>query len=1769
MRKSIIIVIFFTFFLNAKNYQTLWSKVQKFEENNRTKSALNIVNKIYKRAKQDRNETQLIKSIIYKEKYSYILEKNISKDIINEINSTTNITTKLILKSILAQIYSRLDREDLNPIVSKLYMDSLQEEAKAISIDRYSTILLKGNNRDIEPTLYDFLAFRALEYFNKRVSYDEFYIKSKEGFSCIDKFLKFNFKSNNSILIYKKLISFHKDDKDRRALNYVNLERIKFIYNHFIDVDRDKYYIDILNSLDLKGVDEARLYLAEYYFNKKDYKKALLYIEKGIKSRDIYLLSKFKKLKNSIEESYLSLNIESINLPNRNILAKISYKNIDKIYIKVVKLRDKIIDNKEKIKKYIKSVKSINEFNLTLPKVDDYKKHSSEISLGSYPLGEYLFIISNSRDFNRTLVYSKTTLSNLAYFHRNSKILVLNRDSGEPIEDVNVSFYTHSYSTRLKEEKIRLIKTLKSDSSGLVDVPKNIKNYSIRLQYGDDILDRDSRFYYSKESKRKDISKNRVYFFTDKGVYLPSEDIYFKAIVVKSFNNREPKVIKNRKIEIALYSGDKKIDKRVLKTDEFGSLYGSFTTPKGVKDLYLSSNLGGNRKINIGEYKRANFRAIFEKIKSYRVGDKVTIKGSIEALNGKYKLDRLKIKYRVHRVVNYPWTKKRSSQKERLIAIGATKTNKSGRFKIEFNSKVEESFKKEDKALFSYRVDIDITDQTGTTQSYVKVINIGFIDIYADILIDNELDKNRANRIKIKTKDLYGNSIEAKGKISIERLKPKDRIYRKRYWSRVDRPIYSRDSFKKLFKDYEYKNNTDKKLIKTIKFDTSKSKEILLEGLKEGEYIFRLNIEDRYGNKATKSKRVIIYDVNQKLPPKTMALWTKLDRKEYSIGSTAILNIKSSILNAPIFFTLYRGDELVKSKWIKVEDLTKELIPILKEDRGDVFYSIIMVHNNRNYSQNGVIKVPWESRLKVNYISFKDKIKLDSKEEWRLKLDKQDKAQMVATLYDISSDKYIKNDFNIDNLYPKHKIPYYQKWVAKDFYYIRDIDIYKRGDRYINRVLYRLNWFGFYIENREDKSSKKERNQIVRDRFKKTIFFKPILETNRDNNLVIDFKTPKTISKWRFLAFIHTKDLKVATIKREIITKKDLMVINHLPNFFREGDSVVISPTIVNRSGDDLNGSCTINILDKNLTKTFIVKREANITLNFKIEIPNRDKYQSLKIKTTVKTDNLSDKKEIEVPILSKRVLLNSVLPIYIEPKESKSFIIKPKGKLTIETTTNPAWYAILSMPYIINYPENSTEELFNKYFIYSIALKLLKSSPQIEDILNELKKKKQYKSIGSIFNIKKLQNSRKKIFNRLKKRYKNGWAWFNGGEANLDTTLYIVDGFRRVKEFGINIEDRDILKESISLLDNKLLEQYRGLKKSDRLKEDNLNSQIIEYLYIRSFYNFPLLSREAYNYYLNQTKEYWRDKSIYQQATIGLILNRKLAKNETTKIINSLKKRLISNNNGVYFNYKDIYNKTNIEIHTRVMSLFSQDKKNKKILEKMKIWLLKNRVDNHWITSNSSTSAIETILLDNSWISDRNRLVDIELNGNRYKNIIKRAKESAIKGVGYLKVKLNSDNNISTIKIVNSNSNPIWGDISSYYYGSSKDTIKLPIHIDKNISINRKKLLIGDKIDITLKVKVDKDMKFILLEDEIPSTFNIIGEVEEYRDNKNIGYYIKLKNSSLKLFFDNLPKGKYSFKYSLYTTTKGRFYLGTTSIEEFYNPKFKNYIRGKMIRVK
>ncbi|HEY5392158.1 MAG TPA: alpha-2-macroglobulin family protein, partial [Hanamia sp.] len=612
----------------------------------------------------------------------------------------------------------------------------------------------------------------------------------------------------------------------------------------------------------------------------------------------------------------------------------------------------------------------------------------------------------------------------------------------------------------------------------------------------------------------------------------------------------------------------------------------------------------------------------------------------------------------------------------------------------------------------------------------------------------------------------------------------------------------------------------------------------------------------------------------------------------------------------------------------------------------------------------------------------------------------------------------------------------------------------------------------------------------IRKNFNETVFFYPELRTDKEGNIEFSFTMPDALTQWKLMTLAHTKNLASGYAEKMVITQKDLMVQPNAPRFLREGDQLIFSAKIVNLADKEVTGNTqlqlfnasTMNAVDasfknNNSLQTFTAAAGQSTVVNFSLDVP--DNFNNAIVYRIVAKasplggglEGASDGEEAAIPVVSNRMLVTESMPLPMRGDGTKDFkfeklINSEKSKtltnygLTVEYTTNPVWYAVQALPYLMEYPYECVEQTFNRFYANALAEKIVNSSPKIKAVfeswktsdtsalLSNLQKNEELKSvlleetpwvlqaqseaqqkknIALLFNMVKMSSQLASSVNKLKQMQSpnGGFVWFTGGPENRYMTQYIVTGIGHLKKLNAypaeqEIELENILSKAIPYLDNELQKDYKNLlKESIDLSKDHLSNIAIQYLYMRSFFPEIPVSKEvqtAINYFRQQSKKYWLNQSKYMQGMIAITLFRNKETATAKAIIQSLKENSINNEElGMYWKAWDQkgywWYQAPIESQSLMIEAFSEIDKDPKTIGDLKTWLLKNKQTNNWKTTKATADACYALLLNgNDWMSSDKSVVIKLGNGLLLTSSKGGGTEASEAGTGYFKRRIDGD---------------------------------------------------------------------------------------------------------------------------------------------------------------
>jgi len=688
--------------------------------------------------------------------------------------------------------------------------------------------------------------------------------------------------------------------------------------------------------------------------------------------------------------------------------------------------------------------------------------------------------------------------------------------------------------------------------------------------------------------------------------------------------------------------------------------------------------------------------------------------------------------------------------------------------------------------------------------------------------------------------------------------------------------------------------------------------------------------------------------------------------------------------------------------------------------------------------------------------------------------------------------------------------------------------------------------------------AKKIEEVKVRKNFNETAFFFPQLKIDAEGNVEFSFTIPEALTQWKLLTLAHTKDAASGYTEKTIVTQKPLMVQPNAPRFIREGDKMEFSAKVVNLTDKEVTGMAVLELIDaatnapidgwfKNIfpTQFFTVAAGQSSALKFPMEVPfNFNSAMSYRI--VAKTSEASDGEEMAIPVLTNRMLVTESMPLNVRGTNTKIFKFEKllnsgssttlsNHALTVEYTSNPAWYAVQALPYLMEYPYECAEQTFNRYYANTLASFVSNSNPKIKAVfekwknldtaalMSNLQKNEELKSallqetpwvleaqnealqkknIALLFDMVKMSAEQEKAFNKLKEIQldNGGFTWFKGGRDDRYMTQYIITGVGHLHKLGAlnssNYENvKAIVDKAVPYLDKKIKEDYGDLiKYKVKLSNNNTSFQQIQYLYMRSFFSeikTAASSQKAVDYYKGQIKKYWLQNSKYMQGMIALALHRGKDAATPKAIIKSLKGNAIYNEEmGMY--WKDwangggyYWHQAPIESQAMMIEAFTDIDGNATTVDDLKTWLFKQKQTQNWKTTKATAEACYALLLGgNNWLAEEK-----EVSINLDNKIVINSKDDATQaGTGYFKKRLDGEKvkaemgNI-TVNLNSSTSKPLnqtstsWGSVYWQYFEdldkitSAETPLKLKKQLFKEVNTDKGPSLVAINDGDELKV--------------------------------------------------------------------------------------------------
>ncbi|MGV6860735.1 MAG: alpha-2-macroglobulin family protein [Putridiphycobacter sp.] len=1108
---SLFMILGTSHFSNSQNnFEKEWSKVDSLEKKGLYNMALTEVNAIFDLASKSKNHNQVIKSVFYELKYNsylkeddYIIGIHRLEDLIEQAPSPS----KEILHSLTAEVFwgyynsnswkyqnrtfveSEVKMDDirtwdLKRIADKVifhYTASLKNESfsQNANLNQFDDIIIRTDDtKAYRPTLYDFLVHRAIDFFatnsfNVPGPAETFTLNKKDYFSTNHKFLNLNASTKDTfntkfyaVLGYKLLTDFHLRQQNQSAILMLELERLKFAKNMSTLSNKESLYENALTRMTTvypknENIAEVWYEIANLHrkrgnayvypdeTNRWELQKAIKICEGTIeKFPESFGARQCMALSNDIMKKALSFTSEAAIIPEQKSKFLIQYKNVDKVYLKIVEYSYQKLNKltSKKRKEILQNRKSVYEKIVNLENPKDFQSHTVEELIPELPIGHYIIVLSSTPEYTSTkeaFTYQSLWVTNLTYQTQKQgnvgKVLVTNRTTGVPVPEatVIVKYSKYNYKLRLNEEKT--YGKFVTDKNGLISFTSNsYKSFYFEIEKDDDAYTASNNLYlYKSNPNRSPFVTTK--FFTDRKIYRPGQTIYFKGISYTT-NQKEKTINKNYETTVYFYDvNHQEVAKTKVKTNEFGSFAGQFIAPYGVLtgNMYIKCE-SGNTNFRVEEYKRPKFTTEIKPLEGeYKLNDSVEVEGFAKAFAGNF-IDGAEVSYRITRTTRYNrwrygwWWYPTEQEKE--ISFGNTITDENGVYKINFKALPDETKDPKNLPIFDYKIYVDVTDINGETHSTLASVSVGYQSLQLSNNIPSEFSNQKNLDFKIFTTNLNGQKIDASGKLNIYPLVTPNRTFKSRLWQNPDMKNWSKDDFYNAFPLDVYENENDyhtwekQKPIFNSKFNTSIQDSIHLKTHKwpTGYYAYEAIAYDKNGIEIKDVKYFQVFNDGSTKPSGNEVFKTKLLTNSVQPGEKVKVLISTAEKHINVFYSIENKGKTESQNWIKLSNEQKIIEVDAKEiHRGNFSINFSVVKNNRSYEKSHLVHVPYENKqLDLTFSTFRNKLLPGQDEEWTLNIKNKkgeaEMAELLAALYDASLDElYTPNNFflNIYNTY--------------------------------------------------------------------------------------------------------------------------------------------------------------------------------------------------------------------------------------------------------------------------------------------------------------------------------------------------------------------------------------------------------------------------------------------------------------------------------------------------------------------------------------------------------------------------------------------------------------------------------------------------------------------------------------------------------------------------------------------------------------------------------
>jgi alpha-2-macroglobulin len=783
---------------------------------------------------------------------------------------------------------------------------------------------------------------------------------------------------------------------------------------------------------------------------------------------------------------------------------------------------------------------------------------------------------------------------------------------------------------------------------------------------------------------------------------------------------------------------------------------------------------------------------------------------------------------------------------------------------------------------------------------------------------------------------------------------------------------------------------------------------------------------------------------------------------------------------------------------------------------------------------------------------------------------------------------------------------------------------------------------------RNGDSQAKKKGPQLRTNFSETAFFKPHLLTDKDGSVSFKFEVPDSVTSWNVWAHAVTRDLQSGSVKKENKSVKELMVRPYLPRFLREGDNATIKVVVNNASKKALKGRLKFDIIDPDTKKSilasfglksteaqgrpFEVKAGGGTNLSFSIKTPA--KVGLVAFKVTATSGDFSDGELRPIPVLPGRMHLIQSRFVSLKDKDRREMRFEDLAKdddpslineQMVVTIDAQLFYSVLSaLPYLVNYPYQCTEQTLNRFLSTGILSSMYKDYPAVKKMAAKFAKRKtQYERFDgndpnrkmaleetpwlqmsqggpkrshpllNVLDPKIARAQRNTSLAELKKAQTSSGAfpWFAGGRPSPYMTLYLLHGFSKAMEFGVDVP-KPMIQRAWRYMHRHYVDKW--------VKVCMAHNSCWEFITFLNYTlsNYPdnswgnsIFTAAERKTMLDFSFKHWKNHAPYLKGYLALTLNRENRRKDALLVWESvMDSAKTKKDQGTFWAPEDrgwLWYNDRIETHAFAVRTVMELTPKAKELDGLVLWLLINKKLSHWKSTRATSEVVYSLakyLKSSGQLGVKEKITvsagdqkkvfafsPDEYTGRKNQWVIPGAEMKPKKHASIIVEKdtkgfafASATWHFSTEKLPAVAKGDFLSVKRKYFKRSRRggQVILQPLADGTQIKV-------GDEVEVQLALRSKHKVGYVHLRDPRPAGFEPVSTQSRHRGSLGIYWYEEIRDSGTNFFFESLPTGQYPFKYRLRATTAGTFKSASATVQPMYAPEFAGYSSGKTITIK